>query len=36
LASEPVLVNGQPENRRGRQLHPGDVILAGDQELRLT
>jgi ribosome-associated protein len=36
LASEPVLVNGEPEIRRGRQLHPGDVILAGDQELRLA
>jgi ribosome-associated protein len=36
LASEPVLVNGEPENRRGRQLHPGDVILAGGQELRVA
>ena len=33
LASEPVLVNGEPENRRGRQLHPGDVVRAGGQEL---
>ena len=22
----PVRVNGEPETRRGRQLHPGDVI----------
>jgi ribosome-associated protein len=36
LASEAVLVNGEPENRRGRQLHPGDVIRAGDQELRVA
>jgi ribosome-associated protein len=36
LASEPVLVNGEPETRRGRQLHPGDVIRAGDQELRVA
>jgi ribosome-associated protein len=35
LASAPVLVNGEPEARRGRQLHPGDVVRAGDQELRL-
>jgi ribosome-associated protein len=36
LASEPVLVNGEPETRRGRQLHPGDVIRADDQELRVA
>jgi ribosome-associated protein len=24
-ADQRVLVNGQPEHRRGRQLHPGDV-----------
>ena len=35
LASERVLVNGEPEVRRGRQLHPGDVVLAGAKELRL-
>lgn len=36
LAAEPVLVNGAPEARRGRQLHPGDVVRVGDEELRLT
>jgi ribosome-associated protein len=36
LASQPVLVNGEPETRRGRQLHPGDVVRAGDQELRVA
>ena len=36
LASEPVLVNGVPEARRGRQLHPGDVVRVGDQDLRLA
>ena len=36
LAGETVLVNGEPDNRRGRQLHPGDVVVVGDQELRLT
>jgi ribosome-associated protein len=36
LAEETVLVNGEPDNRRGRQLHPGDVINAAGEELRLT
>lgn len=33
LASVPILVNGEPENRRGRQLHPGDAVQLGDEEL---
>jgi ribosome-associated protein len=36
LASQPVLVNGGRELRRGRQLHRGDVVQVGDEELRLT
>jgi ribosome-associated protein len=36
LAAETVLVNGEPDNRRGRQLHPGDVVAVGGEELRLT
>jgi ribosome-associated protein len=32
LAEVDVLVNGEPENRRGRQLHPGDVVAIGDGE----
>lgn len=36
LASETVLVNGEPEERRGRQLHPGDVVRVGNEELELT
>lgn len=36
LARQPVLVNGRPETRRGRQLHPGDVVEVVEQELRLT
>jgi ribosome-associated protein len=36
LASEPVRVNGEREDRRGRQLHPGDVVTAGGRELRVT
>jgi ribosome-associated protein len=36
LASEPLFVNGEREARRGRQLHPGDVIRVGESELRVT
>ena len=36
LAEETVLVNGEPDNRRGRQLHPGDVISVAGEELKLT
>jgi ribosome-associated protein len=36
LASESVLVNGEPEARRGRQLHPGDVVIAAGEELVLV
>ncbi|HWF35257.1 MAG TPA: RNA-binding S4 domain-containing protein [Solirubrobacteraceae bacterium] len=35
LASEPVSVNGEPETRRGRQLHPGDIVRVGEHELRV-
>jgi ribosome-associated protein len=35
LASEEVLVNGEREVRRGRQLHPGDVIVVTDTVLEL-
>ena len=36
LADELVTVNGEVETRRGRQLHPGDVIALGDASVRLT
>jgi ribosome-associated protein len=36
LAAERVLVNGEPEARRGRQLHPGDTVRVGVHELRLV
>jgi ribosome-associated protein len=36
LASQPVLVNGDREVRRGRQLHRGDVVQVGDEELRVS
>jgi ribosome-associated protein len=35
LADEAVTVNGEPEWRRGRQLHPGDVVgVSEHQRLR--
>ncbi|MDQ6806004.1 MAG: RNA-binding S4 domain-containing protein [Actinomycetota bacterium] len=36
LAAEPVWVNGEREARRGRQLHPGDVVRVGERELRVS
>jgi ribosome-associated protein len=30
-----VLVNGEPEDRRGRQLHRGDVVRVAGEELRV-
>ena len=36
LAHERVLVNGEREERRGRQLHPGDVVVTGVEELRVV
>jgi ribosome-associated protein len=36
LAGTEVLVNGEPDARRGRQLHPGDVVVAGGEELRVV
>jgi ribosome-associated protein len=36
LASQVVLVNGEREERRGRQLHPGDVVTVADRELRIS
>jgi ribosome-associated protein len=35
LAERAALVNGQPESRRGRQLHPGDRVQIGDEELQV-
>jgi ribosome-associated protein len=35
LAAGTVSVNGRPETRRGRQLHPGDSVGVGEQELRV-
>ena len=36
LAEATVLVNGEPEARRGRQLHPGDEVRVNDLELRVV
>jgi ribosome-associated protein len=31
-----VTVNGEVETRRGRQLHPGDVVAAGEDSVRIA
>lgn len=36
LAAGTVSVNGEREERRGRQLRPGDLVRIGDQELRVV
>jgi ribosome-associated protein len=36
LAEGTVTVNGEPEDRRGRQLHPGDIVAVGDEALRVV
>jgi ribosome-associated protein len=36
LAETKVLVNGEPEQRRGRQLHPGDTVATRDAELHVV
>lgn len=36
LAVTPVHVNGQPDARRGRQLHAGDVVSVAGEELRVV
>ncbi len=36
LAEDAVVINGEPERRRGRQLRRGDVLEVRGDELRLT
>ena len=36
IAAGRVAVNGDVETRRGRQLHRGDVVTAGEDAVRLT
>jgi ribosome-associated protein len=35
LADGGVRVNGEPESRRGRQLHVGDTVTVGGEVLRV-
>ena len=35
LLEDEVTVNGEPEARRGRQLHRGDVVTVGAEEVRI-
>ena len=36
LVEEVVLVNEEPENRRGRKLYPGDVVQVLNQNFKIT
>ncbi|MGP0052759.1 MAG: RNA-binding S4 domain-containing protein, partial [Solirubrobacteraceae bacterium] len=36
IAAGQVSVNGEAELRRGRQLHPGDVVRVGSDALRIV
>jgi ribosome-associated protein len=36
LADGGVTVNGEPEERRGRQLRPGDIVVVGAERLRIA
>ena len=36
LAERGVLVNGEPETRRGRQLVPGDLVVVGEESVRIS
>lgn len=36
LASVPLTVNGEPETRRGRQLHDGDMVRVEGAELMVS
>jgi ribosome-associated protein len=36
VADGAVTVNGEVERRRGRQLHPGDVVTLGNESVRIA
>jgi ribosome-associated protein len=36
LLASGVTVNGEPEARRGRQLHTGDVVAVGEHAVRVV
>ncbi|MCB1252311.1 MAG: RNA-binding S4 domain-containing protein, partial [Austwickia sp.] len=35
IAAGEVTVNGEVDTRRGRQVHPGDLVSVGGQEIRV-
>jgi ribosome-associated protein len=35
-STAPVLVNGEPDKRRGRQLRAGDEVQVGEERLRVV
>jgi ribosome-associated protein len=36
LAEGGVRINGKPEDRRGRQVHSGDIVHAGGEEIHVV
>jgi ribosome-associated protein len=36
ILEDGVRVNGERDNRRGRQLHPGDVVEAAGESLKVV
>jgi ribosome-associated protein len=36
LDADEVRVNGEPEGRRGRQLHAGDIVEAAGETVRIV
>ncbi len=36
ILGDGVRVNGVPDDRRGRQVHPGDIVEAGGEQLRVV
>jgi ribosome-associated protein len=36
LATETVLVNGEPEDRRGKKLRAGDVVEAAGEKIEIV
>jgi ribosome-associated protein len=36
IEAQDVTVNSEPETRRGRQLHPGDVVAVGGEQAKLV
>lgn len=36
LAENPVLLNGETENRRGKKLYPGDVVVIENETIKIS